>query len=124
LARRRAIARHYDGALKHIPEIAPIGVRKDARHAYHLYVIQIDFDALGLKRKSFFRAMRNKGIGVNVHYIPVHLHPFYRRRFGTEPGLCPVAEKAYEQIVSLPIFPVMQDVDVTSVIENLVGLLG
>ncbi len=57
------------------------------------------------------------GIGANVHYVPVHLHPFYKNRFHTGPGLCPVAEKAYEQIISLPLFPGMTDSDVNTVIE-------
>jgi perosamine synthetase len=56
------------------------------------------------------------GIGVNVHYIPVHLHPFYRKTFRTKPGLCPVAEAAYEKILSLPIFPAMKYQDVIDVI--------
>ena len=57
------------------------------------------------------------GSGVGVHYIPVHLHPFYRRRFGTAPGDCPAAEAAYEEILSLPIFPAMTDHDVADVVE-------
>jgi perosamine synthetase len=61
--------------------------------------------------------LRAEGIGVNVHYIPVHLHPFYRKQFGTGPGLCPVAEAAYEQIISLPIFPQMTNADLDDVIE-------
>ena len=58
------------------------------------------------------------GIGVNVHYIPVHLHPFCRERFGTGPGLCPKAEAAYEHIMSLPIFPAMADKDVDRVDDD------
>ena len=57
------------------------------------------------------------GIGVNVHYIPVHLHPYYRKNFRTGPGLCPSAEEAYEQILSLPMFPALADSDVTTVIN-------
>ena len=65
----------------------------------------------------WFTALRREGIGVNVHYIPVHLHPFYRRQFGTAPGLCPAAEAAYEQIVTLPLFPAMTAGDVRDVVE-------
>lgn len=64
-------------------------------------------------------ALRAEGIGVNVHYLPVHLQPYYRERFGTGPGLCPNAEAAYEEIFSLPIFPGMDDKDVDDVIEAL-----
>jgi perosamine synthetase len=64
-----------------------------------------------------FSALRREGIGVNVHYIPVHLHPFYRQRFGAGPGLCPVAEAAYESILTLPMFAGMETRDVRDVIE-------
>jgi perosamine synthetase len=63
--------------------------------------------------------MRDRGIGVNVHYVPVHLHPYYRQHFGTGPGLCPVAEAAYERILTLPLFPAMADTDVDRVVAAL-----
>jgi len=74
-------------------------------HSYHLYVIRIDSNILGIDRATLFTKLRKKGIGVNVHYIPVHLHPFYREKFHTDTGLCPIAEAAYEQIISIPMFP-------------------
>ena len=114
--RRREIAQRYDAALAEIPTIRPLEVREDICHAYHLYVIRLDLARLRSTRADVFAALRAEGIGVNVHYIPVHLHPFYRERFGTVPGLCPVAEAAYEEIVSLPIFPRMGDRDVEDVI--------
>lgn len=70
-----------------------------------------------MNRAEVFSALRSENIGVNVHYIPVHLHPFYRRHFGTELGDCPVAENVYERIISLPIFPAMTDENVERVIE-------
>jgi perosamine synthetase len=66
-----------------------------------------------------FHSLRESGIGVNVHYIPVHLHPFYINRYGTGPGLCPIAEKAYEQILSLPIYPTMTNQMVDEVIQTI-----
>ena len=60
-------------------------MRPDVSHAYHLYVIALDPDRLRVKRDAVFAALRAEGIGVNVHYVPVHLHPFYRKRFGTGP---------------------------------------
>ena len=63
--------------------------------------------------------MRAAGIGVNVHYIPVHLHPYYQRYWGTGVGLCPVAEQAYDEILSLPIHPGMTDMDVDRVLQTL-----
>jgi perosamine synthetase len=117
VARRQAIARRYDAAFTRMSAVEPLGVRADVSHAYHLYVIRLKLDQLTAGRATIFRALRAEGIGVNVHYVPVHLHPFYRHRFGTGPGLCPVAEAGYEQIISLPIFPRMTDSDVEEVIS-------
>lgn len=97
-------------------EIVPLAVNANVLHAYHLYVVKIDFKTLGIDRAMLFTSLREKGITVNVHYTPVYLHPFYRDKFKTKPGLCPNAEYAYEQIISLPIFPGMTDEDVKKVI--------
>lgn len=122
--RRQAIAAHYNAAFADMPAVKPLAVRPDVSHAYHLYVVQFDLDQLAASREKIFMALRAEGIGVNVHYIPVHLHPFYRQRFGTGPGLCPVAEAAYEQIISLPIFPRMMENDVEDVIAAMGKVLG
>jgi perosamine synthetase len=114
IGRRQEIARRYDAAFAALPEIRFLGKRAEATHAYHLYVVMV-----GSGRERIFPALRAEGIGVNVHYIPVHLHPYYRRRFGTGPGLCPVAESAYEQLLSLPIFPGMSDHDADTVVAAL-----
>jgi perosamine synthetase len=110
VARRRQIAARYDEAFADLPAVRPLAVRPGAEHAYHLYVVRV------ADRKRAFTALRAAGIGVNVHYIPVYLHPFYAERFGTRPGLCPVAESAYERILSLPIFPKMTDHDIERVV--------
>ncbi len=120
LERRREIAARYDAAFAGHPTIRPLVVSPDACHAYHLYVVRVDEN----RRQEVFRKLRERKIGANVHYIPVHLHPFYRDRFGTGPGLCPVAEAAYERIVSLPIFPRMSDADVDRVIQAMVEVAG
>ena len=119
LERRREIAKRYDEAFIDLPEINPLLVSPNVLHAYHLYVVKMNFDTLGTTRAKFFLTLHKKGISVNVHYIPVHLHPFYREKFHTGPGLCPVAEIAYEQIVSLPMFPGMTNDDVETVISIL-----
>ncbi len=113
--RRREIARRYDTAFGKMTTVHPLGTRRDVSHAYHLYIIQLDLTQLHTTREKVFTALRDLGIGVNVHYIPVHLHPFYRKRFGTGPGMCPVVESAYEHILSIPIFPRMTDNDVNAV---------
>jgi len=117
ISRRQEIARQYNVAFTRIPGIKPLHVRPEVSHAYHLYVIRLDPSLLKEHDRAFiFKALRAEGLGINVHYIPVHLHPFYRTHFGTRPGLCPVAESAYENIISLPMFPRMTDNDVTDVI--------
>ena len=113
IKRRQQIAGCYDKAFRDMPQFQPLAVGPDVSHAYHLYVVRL----IGADRAEMFALLRDAGIGVNVHYIPVHMHPFYRERFGTAKGLCPVAEAAYEQILSLPIFPAMSDEDVDTVIN-------
>ena len=113
LARRQAIAAHYDARLAGHPLLTPLARRAGASHGFHLYVVQV---RPGVDRGEVFRRFRAEGIGVNVHYLPVYLHPFYRERFGHQPGLCPAAEQAYARILSLPIFPAMTEHDVDDVI--------
>jgi len=114
--RRREIASCYNEAFASLPAIKLLRVCLNVFHVYHLYVIRLNTDKFRVDRRKIFSALREEGIGVNVHYIPVHLHPFYRQRFGTRPTLCPVAEAAYEQILSLPIFPAMTDQYVSNVV--------
>ncbi|MGA8029529.1 MAG: UDP-4-amino-4,6-dideoxy-N-acetyl-beta-L-altrosamine transaminase [Bryobacteraceae bacterium] len=111
--RRQQIAARYDEGFLG-SAITPLTRRAGATHAFHLYVVRVNGD-----RQAAFSRLRERGIGANVHYIPVHLHPYYQRRFGTCPGLCPVAEEAYRQILSLPMFPAMTDEDADFVIESL-----
>jgi perosamine synthetase len=117
LARRRVIAHRYDLAFAPLPGVHTLRVGKDIQHGYHLYVVELDLDRFNVDRQRIFAALRAEGIGVNVHYLPVHLHPFYREALGTRPGMCPSAESAYEKILSLPLFPAMSDNDVDDVIE-------
>ena len=94
VSRRQEIAHRYNEAFAGLSWIAPLAVGPDAYHAYHLYVIRLDTTRLGLNRRQVFSALRENRIGVNVHYIPVHMHPYYMNRFRTGPGLCPVAERS------------------------------
>jgi perosamine synthetase len=116
ISRRQEIAKQYDAAFAGMPEIMPLGVRKDVSHAYHLYVIRLNPERIHTDRATIFKALRAEGLGVNVHYIPVHLHPFYQQKLGTKRGMCPIAEKAYEEILSIPIFPNMNEKEVNDVI--------
>jgi len=116
LARRREIAARYTAAFHNIPGVIPPAVRQEVKPAWHLYPIQLDLDALRADRAQIFRALRAENIGVNVHYIPVHLHPYYRERFGYRGGEFPVAERAYSRLISLPMFHGMTDQDIEDVI--------
>lgn len=119
VARRQAIAARYDAALADVPGVSPLLVRPEVSHAYHLYVVRLAPGCLGRTRDEVLETLHRAGIGVNVHYIPVHLHPLYRRRLGTRPGMCPHAERASDEILSLPIFPKMSEADVVNVIDAL-----
>lgn len=117
ITRRQDIADQYVSAFKKIPGLKPLAKSSDVSHAYHLFVVQLNQDLLENCDRSFvFRALRAEGIGVNVHYFPVHLHPYYQSHFGTHAGQCPVAESAYQRILSLPLFPLMTDSDIQDVI--------
>ncbi len=118
--RRREIAKRYDEAFEQQQKFKPLAVRPDVSHSYHLYVILLNLDLLNKGREEIFTGLRSRGIGVNVHYIPVHLQPYYRENLGTGKGLCPVCEDAYERIISLPIFPSMSDGDVDRVISEVI----
>ncbi|MFQ5632609.1 MAG: DegT/DnrJ/EryC1/StrS family aminotransferase, partial [bacterium] len=116
--RRQEIAKRYLAAFADAPFIEPLKVRDNISHAYHLFVVRIKSRDLEATRDTIFKRLRSSGIPVNVYYIPVHLQPFYRRRFGTGPGLCPVAEAAYEELLSLPIHPNLSDDDVDGIVEQ------
>jgi perosamine synthetase len=124
IERRREIARRYDEAFQNIPRVKPLTVQNEVLHAYHLYVVRLDLDGTNLDRSVAFSKLREAGVGVNVHYIPVHLHPFYRDRFYTHLGLCPVAERAYERIISLPMYPALSYEEQDYVIETIYKILS
>jgi perosamine synthetase len=117
LARRREIAERYAVALGDMPAIMTPVQTCDVNHAWHLYPIRLRPERLTVDRSQVFRALRAENIGVNVHYIPVHLHPYYRDRFGYRGREYPVAEAAYEQLISLPMSHGMTDQDVEDVTQ-------
>ena len=124
VTRRQEIARHYDKAFASLAEIEPLDVGKNLTHAYHLYVVRLNLEKLQGERTEIFAALRAAGIGVNVHYIPVHLHPFYRQHFATKPGDCPIAESAYERLLTLPLHPKMSSQDIENVINAVLDALS
>ena len=112
ISRRQQIAKIYDRAFESDASVTPLHVQRDVLHGYHLYTVRWNAG----DRDDAYKQLRSRGIGVNVHYIPVHLHPFYQKNHATYKGMCPHAERAYEQILSLPIFPGMNDCDVLKTI--------
>jgi UDP-4-amino-4,6-dideoxy-N-acetyl-beta-L-altrosamine transaminase len=124
LARRREIAARYAAAFGEIPGIEMPREREGVNSARHLYPIRVEADKVGVDRNRFFRALRAENIGVNVHYIPVHLHSYYRELFGYKGGEYPVAERAYEQLISLPMFHGMSGKDVSDVIAAVRKVAG
>ncbi len=122
--RREQIAHRYRQAIGNSRLVRPLAVLPSRVHAWHLFVVRFDFHALGFSREELFRELGRRGIGTAVHYRPVHLHQAYRRELGTGPGLCPVAEAAAEQILSLPLHSSMTDEQVERVLAALAELCG
>ena len=115
--RRELIVKRYQEAFSKMPEIE-IPVDKDyARHAWHLYIIKLNLEKLSIDRSQFIEELKEENIGTSVHFIPVHLHPYYRETYGYKRGDLPQAEAVFDRILSLPLFPKMSDQDVEDVIN-------
>jgi len=106
----------YDNGFADVPEIRTPVCGSCLQHAWHLYVIQLNAERLKIARNEFIEALRKEGIGTSVHFIPLHLHPFYRDTFGYKPQDFPNASAVFELIVSLPIYPKMTEANVEDVI--------
>ncbi|HQV11145.1 MAG TPA: DegT/DnrJ/EryC1/StrS family aminotransferase [Nitrospira sp.] len=118
LEARRKIAAAYNSEFADLPELRLPLESPGSGHSWHLYVIQLDLHSLRISRNGFIEALKKSGVGASVHFIPLHLHPYYRSRFGFTPADFPVASETFERIVSLPIYPRMTDADIRHVIES------
>ena len=119
IRRRREIVARYNAAFGGIVWLTTPGVRNPLNVpfiSWHLYTVQMDFAAIGKTRTQVMLELRQKNIGTQVLYIPIHLQPWYRSRYGYGRGKCPVAESYYAQALSLPLYPAMTDADVNRVI--------
>jgi dTDP-4-amino-4,6-dideoxygalactose transaminase len=116
---RAGTARRYDELLRDVPGIERPHLRDDVEHAWHLYVVRIDPEAAGITRDEMIERLREEGVGTSVHFIPLHLHPYYRDTYGLRAEDFPVATRAADQILSLPLFPDMRPSDVEYVAEAL-----
>ena len=116
--RRREIINTYNQAFNNIDWITVPYERENLDSCFHLYVVQIDFTRIDKTRKAVMSLLRNIGIGTQVHYIPVHLQPYYKINFDFKEGDYPIAEKYYDQCISLPLYAKMSDDNVKYVINN------
>jgi UDP-4-amino-4,6-dideoxy-N-acetyl-beta-L-altrosamine transaminase len=116
LAKRNELAGVYDAALAGT-DIRPLAKKPDCFHAYHLYVVRLPEE-----RDAAFKRLRDAGIGANVHYVPVHLHPYYREKLGLAAGMFPAAEAAYKEILTLPLWPGMGEAEVGRITMELLEM--
>jgi len=114
--RRKTIAK-YNKAFQSVKEIITPFEKENVKSAYHLYIIQLNLEKLKVGREKIFDSLRAENIGVHVHYIPVHLQPYYQEKFGYKKGDFPAAENFYERAITLPVFPKMNDDDANDVIN-------
>ena len=114
---RHRYAMLYHDAFKDTPEIIVPHVNEDMEHAWHLYVIQLDLQRLRIGRDEMIDLLKEEGIGTSVHFIPLHLHPYYSHNYTYAYENFPVANQVFKRIISLPIYPKMTDADVQRVIE-------
>lgn len=116
--RREEIAGRYQTAFQQIPGLITPFVHDDGRHAWHLYVLQVDDKKAGVTRSEMITALKDEyNIGTSVHFIPVHIHPYYQKQFGYKEADFPNAMNYYKRTLSLPLYPSMSDDDVDDVIE-------
>ena len=118
LQKRREYAQMYSEAFQNLPGIITPWQHPDTESAWHLYVIRFQLEALNADRDQLYQELWDRGIGVNVHYIPVYYHSYYRD-LGYSKGLCPEAEKLFEAMLTIPLYPAMQQSAVERVIETI-----
>jgi perosamine synthetase len=119
---RTEIAEIYNKEFADVPGITIPSVKQNVKHSWHLYIIRIN-DSAGISRNEFIRKLADAGIGTSVHYIPLHLHPYYKENFGYRPDDFPVALKLYSQVISLPVYPAMSQEDIRRVTETVKSIL-
>ncbi|MHA1284347.1 MAG: UDP-4-amino-4,6-dideoxy-N-acetyl-beta-L-altrosamine transaminase [Promethearchaeota archaeon] len=122
-AKRRKIVKIYNRELQYIDEITIPYVKDNIKHSWHLYVIQLNIEKLKVDRDQIFKAMRAENIGVNVHYIPIHYHTYYQKKFGLQKGILPNVEWLFPRLLTIPLFPKMSEKDVYDVINSLEKVL-
>lgn len=123
ILKRREIVNKYNEAFKDLKEIVTPFENEYSKSGHHIYVLLLNLDKLKCGRKEIFEALQAENIGVNVHYLPVYLHPYYKK-LGYKKGECPVAEDIYNRMITIPLFPSMSDKDIKDVIEAVKKVLN
>lgn len=121
--RRREIVTRYNKAFNDLEEVTTPYEKKNVKSSYHLYMIKLNLEHLTANRKTIFDALRAENIGVHVHYIPLHLQPYYKKQFGYKNKDYPIAENFYNRNLTLPIFPKMSNDDLDDVIEAVIKVI-
>jgi dTDP-4-amino-4,6-dideoxygalactose transaminase len=122
--KRRAIIERYQAAFQSCEGLELPVERDDVQHAWHLYVLRLNFDCARITRDEFINRMRDRNIGCSVHFIPIHLHQYYRDKYQYKPEDFPIALREYERMVSLPLSPRMTEEDTEDVIEAVTSIVG
>ena len=115
-ARRREIVAAYTAAFQEVDALEVPVERPEVEHAWHLYVLRLRLGAIRIGRNQFVEELTALNIGTSVHFIPIHLHPFYQRKYQYQPNQFPVAYQAYQRMLSLPLHPMLTDADVSDVV--------
>ena len=121
--RRKEIVSRYNEVFSHFEELQIPVKRAGVEHAWHLYVIRLNLSRLKINRNQFIEELRKRNIGTSVHFIPIHLHPYYREKYGYKPDDFPITYREYQRIISLPLYPKMTNEDVEDVIAAVTDVL-
>jgi dTDP-4-amino-4,6-dideoxygalactose transaminase len=124
LARRRAVAETYTRAFAESDALETPVTRPDVEHAWHLYPLRVRPELLRIDRDRFIEELSARNIGTSVHFIPVHVHPYYRNKYGYQPDAYPVAYRNFQRLISLPLHPRLSDQDVQDVIEAVLDVVA
>jgi len=122
VSKRREIAQQYNRILKNIESITAPTQPKNVKSSYHLYPLQINFENFPFSKLEFFEKMKSSGIHLQVHYIPIHIQPFYRKNYGFKIGDFPLTENFYQNEFSFPIYPNLSYQDVSRIIDNILSI--
>jgi dTDP-4-amino-4,6-dideoxygalactose transaminase len=122
--RRQEVVAKYNAAFAQMDAVEIPACRSNVEHAWHLYVLRLNLDMLSIDRAAFIDALKARQIGTSVHFIPVHLHPYYRDSYGWQPEDYPVAFREYKRAISLPLHPRLSDADIDDVVNAVADVIA